>query len=224
MIRTATQLLITCLFLSSCNKNSSTDSISAVVKTDVYCNLPTYSKVWFDSLITRQYKSQYLKVYSSNGLSESFLINYNDWPQSVAEINGVYYRMEQHWFSYSSSIYNHKFSFGKKFNKYTFNDTLINGVKTQQFFGINPCLGLIWDDAYILEKLFSDSSNNIVTLEDKILNGWFPIGKLTVLGSTYNDVYQIKSPSGNYLSFYIDKHFGIIQFQTTDSIIWSIQL
>ncbi len=80
-------------------------------------------------------------------------------------------------------------------------------------------------------KYLSDSLINRFTIHNRNTglsyerNGWNYIGKFTLNGMTYDEVYNLTNLlGGDYKNIVFDKHFGLLQFTEANNTVWSIKI
>ncbi len=184
--------------------------------------LPDECNGWLDSLALLN--GRFITANSNNGLTESYQIRYygsfqyyfDRIKKGDCEFS---YQSQMHQIYYRPTLWDIQFSLSMEFyNSINFNDT--------DFIVKDPCIGLRLDKIYY--KMFSDIANSRfyyqypdVGLISK--NGWVNVGSKEINGHLYSEVYYIFNlVQGKFASLYLDKHFGIIQFTTSENVIWNI--
>jgi hypothetical protein len=206
---------------------------------------PDHLKAMFSKLPREGEKSMIVKTYSNNGLTESFIISGErrylggkfqgniDGPDT----NTYYYMLNYH---YRSSLYGFSFTISQGYLwaiDYCFNFIKKPGFRyntpwlsDSAFWGVgapNYMLRFVADSGVNNHLSFPQSdevSRSLISCNDCFTE----IGNYKVLGRSYAHVYRFKNntqiqqgSSFNPYFLWIDRDYGIIQFQLKDSTVWN---
>ncbi len=182
--------------------------------------LPAYAAPWFDSIMGSTYHGKNILATTPGGLSESMTISIDTTSDKDWNSIGDKYYFQKATFSYRSSIYGNDFSFTKKYEHYGFN----NDTTTYSW---NSCFVVTCDNDYL--RYFADSGSTRYWGIYGNTNDRFPLwglewkGKRTYGNKTYSDVYRSgEMLNGYYKEFIFDKHWGLLQFTSNDSLTWTL--
>ena len=185
-----------------------------------------------------------VNLYSNNGLIETMniktyqsSIHNQDWRMQCDTLR--FYEVDE--YMYKSSLYNHNFELVKGFYNFP-SDLSTTRIITDDL----PFKSVNLDSAYwaiyapnTMIRFMNDVDSNTkyASLEHDVNwnfrfvnrpNNVTHIGAIKIRSRLYTDVYkfrneeQIQYGNQGYVDYlWIDKHYGLVQFQTPDSTIWS---